>query len=146
MQAMATNLVGLGMTMSQFGMPGGLMNNAYPNVGQNSAYQQLLTQMAMPNTPVAAQLVGNPALANINNNTLPTGVSAALVAAMTNQQQQQLQGLSQSQPSNSSLFSSSIGQQLPTSSFTTSQSATNPLANNGLSALQTNLTGTDCSN
>ena len=143
---MATNLVGLGMTMSQFGMPGGLMNNAYPNVGQNSAYQQLLTQMAMPNTPVAAQLVGNPGLANMNNNTLPTGVSAALVAAMANQQQQQLQGLSQSQPSNSSLFSSSIGQQLPTSSFTTSQSATNPLANNGLSALQTNLTGTDCSN
>jgi len=139
MQAMATNLVGLGMTMSQFGMPGGLINNAYPNVGQNNAYQQLLTQMAMPNTPVPAQLVSNPGFANMNNNTLPNGVSAALVAAMANQQQQQLQGLTQTQQANSSLFSSSIGQQLPTSSFTTSQSATNPLANNGLSALQTNI-------
>ncbi|XP_066919372.1 CUGBP Elav-like family member 3 isoform X3 [Clytia hemisphaerica] len=141
MQAMATNLVGLGMTMSQFGMPGGLINNAYPNVGQNNAYQQLLTQMAMPNTPVPAQLVSNPGFANMNNNTLPNGVSAALVAAMANQQQQQLQGLTQTQQANSSLFSSSIGQQLPTSSFTTSQSATNPLANNGLSALQTNISG-----
>jgi len=146
MQAMATNLVGLGMTMSQFGMPGAIMNGAYPNIANGASYQQLLTQMAIPNPPVA-QLVNNPSLTTGMNNSSVPGSMGAIVAAMASQQQQQqLQALTQSQATTSSIFSSpgSVAQQIPTNNFAVSQSASNSLANGALSALPTNLTGKEC--
>lgn len=105
--------------------------------------------MTLPNQQVT-QLVNNPALGVVNSGSVP-GTMGAIVAAMaTQQQQQQLQQLSQVQQtpqqqvqSSNSLFSSpgSVGQQLPSNSFTTAQSATNPLANGALSALPANLSG-----
>lgn len=146
MQAMATNLVGLGMTMSQFGVPGTIMNSGYPNIANGAAYQQLLTQMALPNTPVATQF-GNPAaLSTMNNNSMP-GSMGAIVAAMASQQQQQqqLQALSQVQQSqqSNSLFSSaaSVAQHLPSSTFTNTQNANSLLTNGALSGLQSSIAG-----
>lgn len=145
MQAMATNLVGLGMTMSQFSVPGTIMNSGYPNISNGAAYQQLLTQMALPNTPVATQF-GNPAaLSTMNNNSMP-GSMGAIVAAMASQQQQQqqLQALSQVQQSqqSNSLFSNaaSVAQHLPSSTFTNSQNG-NALANGALAGLPSSIAG-----
>ena len=140
---MATNLVGLGMTMSQFGMPGTVMNSGYPNIAQGTAYQQLLTQMALPNTPVAAQF-GNPAgLSTMNNNSMPGGMGAIVAAMANQQQQQQLQALSQVQQSqqSNSLFSSaaSIAQHLPPT-FTNTQNA-NSLTNGALAGLPSSIAG-----
>ena len=106
----------------------------------------------MPNAQQVTQLVNNPAaLSTMNSN---PGAMGAIVAAMaTQQQQQQLQQLSQVQQapqqqvqSTNSLFSSpgSVAQQLSSSSFTTAQSAANPLTNGALTALPTNLTGMVC--
>lgn len=148
MQAMATNLVGLGMTMSQFsGVPGSLVNGStgLQNIAQNAYYQQLLTQMAIPNP----QMISNPGL-----NSVP-GSMGAIVAAMATHQTQQLQqqALSQVQQTpqqqqlqqaNSSLFSSpgSVAQQLQTPSFSTAQTAgTNMNGTMGMTNLQNNLAG-----
>ena len=142
MQSMASNLVGLGMSMGQFGLGSGLINGSSP-LQQSSYYQQLLSQMALPNTQQLSQLVNNPSL--LNASTLPgTMGQLQLAAAMATQQLQSLQQQSQQQQQQlqgtSSLFSNGDSI-LPSSSFTTSGNSNN-LTSGGLNSLQNSLNGT----
>ncbi|XP_057314766.1 CUGBP Elav-like family member 2 isoform X1 [Hydractinia symbiolongicarpus] len=145
MQAMATNLVGLGMTMGQFGMPGTIapagIGSSTANLQQmqhNAYYQQLLSQMAMPGAGLTGLASGNHAM----NSAAVPGSMGAIVAAMATQQQQhsqmqQAQSLQtpqhQMQQANSSLFSStgSVAQQLP-NSYSTIQTMAGAGLNSGL--------------
>ena len=138
MQSMASNLVGLGMSMGQFGMGAGLVNGN-SSLQQSSYYQQLLAQMTLPNTQQLTQLVNNPSL--LNASTLPNTMGQLQLAAAMATQQQQIQSSQQQQQQqqgNSSLFSNpgSVAQ-LPSSNFSTT-----PTSNNlaiGLGSLQNSL-------
>ena len=136
MQSMASNLVGLGMSMGQFGLGSGLINGSSP-LQQSAYYQQLLSQMALPNTQQLSQLVNNPSL--LNASTLPGTINQ-----MQQQQQQQIQPSQQQQQQqqqqgNSSLFSNPGGlSQVTNSSFSTSPTS-NSMANTGFGSLQNSL-------
>lgn len=142
MQSMASNLVGLGMSMGQIGMGAGLCNGTN-QLHQSTYYQQLLTQMALPNTQQLATLVNNPNL--LNASALPATMSQLqLAAAMASQQQQQQipsqqQQAQQQQQSSSSLFSSpgSVAP-MPNSSFSTTPTSNN-MVNGSLGNLQNSL-------
>lgn len=136
MQAMASNLVGLGMSMGQFGLGGGILNGGSP-LQQSAYYQQLLAQMAMlPNSQQLLQLVNNPNLLN--------AASLSGLGQLTQQQQQQIQSSQQQQQqqqANSSLFSSPGSMaQMPNSSYSSSSPTANNMVNGGISTLQNSLT------
>jgi len=138
MQAVATNLVGLGMNLGQIGFPN-VMNGT--SLQQSAYYQQLMAQLSMPNPAQLAQIVNNPGLALSQQGGQP-GSMGAIVAAMANQQQGvgQLPQTPQHQHNSSSLFSSPAsvnGQTMPASSYSASLAANNI---NGL-GLPANLAG-----
>ncbi|XP_012554299.1 CUGBP Elav-like family member 2 isoform X7 [Hydra vulgaris] len=137
MQSMATNLVGLGMTMGQCN--GSLLNNTASL--QHAYYQQLLAQLALPgSTQNMAQLMNAPGLSAV------PGAMGAIVAAMaTNQTQNSasLQQTPQQMQYNSSLFSTpGSAQQLSSNSFSAAHSVASSINGGlGMASLPSNLTG-----
>lgn len=132
MQAMASNLVGLGMSMGQFGLGAGLINGS--PLQQSAYYQQLLAQMmTMPNSQQLSQLCNNPGLLN--------ATLTGTLGQLTQQQQQQLQSSQQQQQAaNSSLFSSpGTIAQIPNSNFSSNSPTANNMVNGGLGNLQNTL-------
>ncbi|XP_065685120.1 CUGBP Elav-like family member 2 isoform X6 [Hydra vulgaris] len=133
MQSMATNLVGLGMTMGQCN--GSLLNNTASL--QHAYYQQL----ALPgSTQNMAQLMNAPGLSAV------PGAMGAIVAAMaTNQTQNSasLQQTPQQMQYNSSLFSTpGSAQQLSSNSFSAAHSVASSINGGlGMASLPSNLTG-----
>ena len=145
MQAIASNLFGLGMSMGQFGLGSGLVNGSGSSLQQSTYYQQLLSQLALPNTQLT-QLLGNPSLMNTSS-ALPGGTTLnqlQLAAALATQQlqsmQQQQQQPQPQQNGNSSFFSNS-DTILPSTTFSSTPTTSN-LTNAALGGLQTSLTGT----
>ena len=142
MQAMASNLVGLGMSMGQFGLGNGILNGGGGGGGgscsplqQSAYYQQLLAQMAMlPNSQQLLQLVNNPNLLN--------ACSLSGIGQLTQQQAQIQSSQQQQQQANSSLFSSPGACQMSNSSYSSSSPTANNMVNGGIGALQNSLTPT----
>ncbi|XP_065669809.1 CUGBP Elav-like family member 2 isoform X5 [Hydra vulgaris] len=137
MQSMATNLVGLGMTMGQCN--GSLLNNTASL--QHAYYQQLLAQLALPgSTQNMAQLMNAPGLSAV------PGAMGAIVAAMATNQTQNSASLQQTPQQlqyNSSLFSTpGSAQQLSSNSFSAAHSVASSINGGlGMASLPSNLTG-----
>ncbi|XP_065669806.1 CUGBP Elav-like family member 2 isoform X2 [Hydra vulgaris] len=133
MQSMATNLVGLGMTMGQCN--GSLLNNTASL--QHAYYQQL----ALPgSTQNMAQLMNAPGLSAV------PGAMGAIVAAMATNQTQNSASLQQTPQQlqyNSSLFSTpGSAQQLSSNSFSAAHSVASSINGGlGMASLPSNLTG-----